>query len=101
MTTHISISRAAIADFCRKWGITELALFGSVLSEEFRPDSDVDVLVSFQQGRTPGFIALHHLEEELSALFGGREVDVVSRKFLNRHIRDQVIASLETLYSAA
>jgi len=83
-------------------GITSsrLALFGSVLRDDFRSDSDVDVLVEFQPGQIPGldFISI---ERELSRLLQGRRVDMVTPKFLNRRIRDHVLTTAEPLYVAA
>jgi uncharacterized protein len=100
VSPHISIDRDAVAAFCRWHHITRLALFGSVLRDDFRPDSDVDVLVEFQPGHVPGldFVAI---ERELSGLLQGRRVDMVTPKFLNPRIRDQVLTSAEPLYVAA
>lgn len=87
-----------VAAFCRRHHIRRLALFGSVLREDFGPDSDVDVLVEFEDAYIPGFLRLHDLAEELGRLFGGRRVDLVTRKALNRRIRDQVLADAQTLH---
>ena len=75
-------------------------MFGSVLRDDFRPDSDIDVLVEFQPGHVPGldFVAI---ERELSGILQGRRVDMVTPKFLNPRIRDQVLTSAEPLYVAA
>jgi predicted nucleotidyltransferase len=83
-------------------GITSrgLALFGSVLRDDFGPDSDVDVLVEFQAGHVPGFNFVS-IEREFSGLLHGRCVDMVTPKFLNPRIRDQVLGSAEPLYVAA
>jgi predicted nucleotidyltransferase len=67
---------------------------------DFRPDSDVDVLVEFAPGHTPG-LALIQMQEELSGLLDGRRVDLVTPRFLNRHIRDQVLSTAQELYAAA
>ena len=100
MSPRISIDRDAISAFCRRHYIARLALFGSVLRDDFRADSDVDVLVEFQPGHVPGldFITI---ERELSQLLQGRRVDMVTPKFLNARIRDQVLTSAEPLYVAA
>jgi predicted nucleotidyltransferase len=100
MSPRISIDRDAISAFCRRYHIARLALFGSVLRDDFRADSDVDVLVEFQPGHVPGldFITI---ERELSQLLQGRRVDMVTPKFLNARIRDQVLTSAEPLYVAA
>jgi uncharacterized protein len=100
MSPRISIDRDALSAFCRRHHVARLALFGSVLRDDFRADSDVDVLVEFQPGYVPGldFITI---ERELSQLFQGRRVDMVTPKFLNARIRDQVLTSAEPLYVAA
>jgi len=92
------ISPKEVADFCRRHHIRKLSLFGSVLSDAFRPDSDVDVLVEFEPKHVPGY-ALIRMQDELSELFGGREVDLVTAKFLNRRIRARVLAEAEVLYA--
>jgi predicted nucleotidyltransferase len=93
----ILVPKEQLAEFCRKNHIRKLALFGSVLREDFRPDSDVDVLVEFEPGHVPGF-GFIRLQEELSELFG-RTVDLVTPKFLNRRIRDEVLRSAEVQYA--
>ena len=98
MASNIAVDRRAIAQFCRQHGIRALSLFGSVLREDFRPDSDVDVLVEFVPGRVPGFIRLYSIEEELSRLLGGRKVDLVTAGFLNRRIKSRVLAEAEVQY---
>ena len=85
----ISIPKDKIAEFCRKYHITKLSLFGSVLGENFGPQSDVDVLVEFEPSHIPG-LALITIQEELSGILGGRKVDLVTPKFLNRRIRRKV-----------
>lgn len=96
---HIDISKEQIAEFSRRHHIRKLSLFGSVLRGDYRPDSDVDVLVEFEPGHGPGFIGLMKMEMELSSLLGGRKVDLVTEKFLNRRIRDQVLANAEIQYA--
>jgi predicted nucleotidyltransferase len=94
----IRLPSPKIAEFCKRHHIRKLALFGSALRQEFRPDSDIDILVEFESGCTPGFIRLHRMEEELSRLVGGRKVDLVTAKFLNPRIRDSVLATAEVQY---
>ena len=92
----IEIPKEKIADFCRKWKIVELSLFGSVLRDDFRPNSDVDLLVSFSSEAEWSLLDHMAMEEELSAIFG-RTVDLVSRRAIERsqnYIRRKVI--LET-----
>jgi predicted nucleotidyltransferase len=100
MSPHISIDRDAVSAFCQRHHITRLALFGSVLRDDFGPDSDVDVLVEFQAGHVPGFNFVS-IEREFSGLLHGRRVDMVTPKFLNLRIRDQVLSSAEPLYVGA
>jgi predicted nucleotidyltransferase len=94
----VAIPSEALAAFCRRRHIRWLAVFGSALTEGLRPDSDVDVLVEFAPGHTPG-LAIVDVEDELSALLGGRKVDLVLREELSRWIRDRVLAEAEVLYA--
>ena len=89
-----------VSAFCRRYHIQRLALFGSVLRDDFTPDSDVDVLVEFQAGHVPG-LDFVSMEREFSRLLQGQRVDMVTPKFLNPRIRDQVLTSAEPLYVAA
>lgn len=100
MSPHISIDREAVTAFCRRHHIARLALFGSVLRDDFRPESDVDVLVEFQPGCVPG-LRFVSIEREFSELLNGRRVDMETPKFLNARIRDHVLQSAESLYVAA
>lgn len=83
MSPRVTIDRGKIADFCRRWKMTELAFFGSVLREDFRPDSDVDVLVTFAPDTKWSLFDHVAMEEELSTLVG-RKVDLVSRQAIER-----------------
>ena len=94
----IDISREQLTAFCRKHHLRKLSLFGSVLRDDFRPDSDVDVLIEFAPGHRVGFIGLHAVEEELSSLFGGHKIDLVSPKYLNRRLRERVLSEAEVQY---
>ncbi|HYO89050.1 MAG TPA: nucleotidyltransferase family protein [Candidatus Limnocylindrales bacterium] len=87
-----------LAALCERWHIRKLALFGSALRGDFRPDSDVDVLVEFEPGHTPDFFALFELETELSALMNGHPVDLVTTPALNRHLRTGVLSSAKVIY---
>jgi predicted nucleotidyltransferase len=95
---RIKVSKKKIADFCRRHHIRRLALFGSFLREDFRPDSDVDVLVEFEPEAQVGFIALGRIQRELSALLQ-RPVDLVPREGLKPKIREAVLSSAEELYA--
>ena len=100
MTLHnIQIGEEQIAAFCRTNGIRRLALFGSVLRADFRPESDVDVLVEFKPGVQVG-LAFIRMQDELSALLG-RSVDLHTPGSLSRYFRNEVLKEAETLYVAA
>jgi uncharacterized protein len=100
MRAHLDLDRDQLAAFCRRHHVRRLALFGSVLRDDFGPDSDVDMLVEFEPDHVPGFIALHGLEEELRQLTAGHPVDMVTTGALNHRIRDRVLASAEVQYAA-
>ena len=100
MVTAIPIDRASLAALCRRHHIRRLSLFGSVLRPDFRPDSDVDVLVEFEPGQVPGFLGLHEIETELLKQLGGRKVDLVTQRSLNRRLRDRVLATAQVEYAA-
>ncbi len=91
------VQAEALRAFCRRHHIRRLALFASVPRGEARPDSDLDVLVEFEPGHVPG-LAFITIQDQLSALFGGRPVDLVTPKFLNPRIRGRVLAESEVLY---
>ncbi|MBI4593949.1 MAG: nucleotidyltransferase family protein [Candidatus Rokubacteria bacterium] len=96
---RIEIPRERIADFCRRHHIRRLAFFGSVLRDDFRPDSDVDVLVEFEPGTRLGF-AFFDIEQELSQIIG-RRVDLRTPQELSKYFRDEVLAEAEEVYVAA
>jgi hypothetical protein len=95
------VDRGKIAEFCRKNHVRRLALFGSVLRDDFRPDSDVDVLVEFEPGHVPGLLRLAGMEHELSELFAGRRVDLRTPADLSRYFRDEVLSTARIQYDAA
>ena len=96
---HIDIPKEKIAEFCRRNHIRRLALFGSVLRDDFCGESDVDVLVEFRTGHVPGFLRLARMERELSSLFGGRRVDMRTPSELSRYFREEVVAAAEVQYA--
>jgi len=98
MLLPVPIDRDKLASFCRRHHIRKLAFYGSVLRDDFGPNSDVDVLVDFEPGCTPGF-GIVDIEEELSSILGGRRVDLASEKYLNPRLRSRVLASAETQYA--
>jgi hypothetical protein len=94
---RIPVPQDQLAEFCRKHHVRKLSLFGSVLRDDFRPESDVDVLVEFEEGHVVGLIRFSGMELELSDLLG-RKVDLLTAGFLSPYFRDEVIAEAETQY---
>lgn len=92
----ISLNKTQLAEFCQRHHIRKLAFFGSVLRDDFTPESDVDVLVEFEPGYTPG-LAFFAMEDELSDLLG-RKVDLNTRGWLSEYFRDEVEAEAEVQY---
>ena len=99
MKSGISISKERIASFCQEHYIRRLAIFGSALRPDFRPDSDIDVLIEFEPEHTPGLFGIARLERELSALFGGRKVDLRTPEDLSRYFRQRVLEEAEVQYA--
>jgi|GEM_PF-544724 len=99
MPVRIHIDRRRLEAFCQRHHIRRLAFFGSVLRDDFGPESDVDVLYEFEQGHEPGW-DIAQIEEELSAIIG-RRVDLVPYKHLNARIRDQVLRQAEVFRGAS
>jgi predicted nucleotidyltransferase len=98
-SAHIPVQGRQLSGFCRRYHVRRLALFGSVLRDDFRPDSDVDVLVAFKPGARIGFLALSRMQRELSELFQ-RSVDLVPMDGLKPIIRDSVLSSAQDVYAA-
>jgi uncharacterized protein len=96
---NIKIPVNEITELCQRSHIIKFALFGSVLREDFTAESDIDVLVEFESGFTPGFLKLFQIQEDLSNLFNHRTIDLVTLKFLNPIIRERVLASMEICYA--
>ena len=99
MGLRVPVDQRAVATFCRRNHIRRLAFFGSVLRDDFRPDSDVDVLVEFEPGHTPGLV-FFSMEAELGRLLG-RKVDLHTPASLSHHFRDQVLSEAESAYVQA
>jgi predicted nucleotidyltransferase len=99
MSLQIEVSREAIAAFCQRNHIRRLALFGSVVREDFGPHSDVDVLVEFEPGHTPG-LAFFAMQDELSDLLG-RKVDLNTPACLSPYFRDEALVEAEMIYESA
>ncbi|HEY3377249.1 MAG TPA: nucleotidyltransferase domain-containing protein [Armatimonadota bacterium] len=99
MSLRITIDQQQIINYCRKHHIQKLSFFGSVLREDFRQDSDVDVLVEFEKGHVPSLLTLMDMQEEFSELIG-RQADFRTPNDLGRYIRERVMASAEVQYAA-
>jgi predicted nucleotidyltransferase len=101
---RLEIDSDRLAAFCEKWGIAELAVFGSVLREDFRPDSDIDFLVTWAPGKTPRFFDMLEMKDQLAQLVG-REVDLAQRQVVekdyNQYRRSAILDSATVLYAAA
>jgi predicted nucleotidyltransferase len=103
MNAHIHIPRSQIDSFCHRWLVSELSLFGSVVREDFGPDSDVDVLIQFQPQARHTLLDMARMEEELRQIFG-RDVDLVERSAIEQsrnHIRrEAILQSAESVHTA-
>ncbi|HWF44935.1 MAG TPA: nucleotidyltransferase family protein [Candidatus Kapabacteria bacterium] len=93
---NLTVDRGRLESLCREYHVKRLAVFGSVLKGHDKPDSDLDLLVEFEAGKTPGF-AYFHLQDELSLLFG-QTVDLNTPAFLSRYFRDEVVRTAQNVY---
>ncbi len=100
MVLALTTDRDGLAGFCRRHSIERLSLFGSVLRGTARPDSDLDILVEFSAGKEPGLIGLAAIQADLSALLGGRRVDLRTPQDLSPHFRGEVLRTAEVQYAA-
>ncbi len=97
MPAQIAVDREKIAELCRRHGIRKLSLFGSALRDDFRPESDVDLLVVWRPEARLGY-HVFRIEEDLARIFDGRKIDLVPEKNLSWRLRDRVLASAQVLY---
>jgi predicted nucleotidyltransferase len=93
------LEQERIAAFCRQHHVRRLAVFGSALREDFGPESDIDVLVEFEPGHTPGLLGIARLERELSFVFGGRKIDLRNPEDLSRYFREDVLKEAQVQYA--
>lgn len=96
----VAIPKEQIADFCQRHYIRKLSLFGSVLRDDFTPESDIDFLVEFEPGKTPGFFNIVSMEMELSELLEGRKIDLRTPNELSIYFRDKVMAEAVVQYES-
>ena len=99
MNNHIILPKEQIADFCRRRHIRRLAIFGSALRSDFNESSDIDILVEFEPKHSPGLFGMARMERELSALLGGRKVDLRTPEDLSRYFRQEVLNEAEVQYA--
>jgi predicted nucleotidyltransferase len=99
LSQNIKVDKNRLSAFCRQRHITRLSLFGSVLRDDFEADSDIDVLVDFEEGHTPGFLGVAQIERELSVLLDNRKVDLRTLQDLSRYFRNEVLADAELQYA--
>ena len=99
MNPQVSIPKDHLAAFCQEHGIKRLAVFGSVLREDFGPESDIDVLAEFEPDRIPGLLGIAGMELELSELFSGRKVDLRTPEDLSHYFRQDVLDTAEVQYA--
>jgi predicted nucleotidyltransferase len=98
LESGLEIPTEKIADICRRYGIQEMAIFGSAARGDMRPDSDVDVMVEFAPGVVHGW-EYFHLEEELAEAFG-RRIDMATKKWLKPHIKQEILREARVVYEA-
>ena len=99
MKANIPIPKEKLAAFCRSHHIRRLAIFGSALRADLSPESDIDLLVEFELEHIPGLLGMAHMERELSALLGGRKVDLRTPEDLSRYFRQRVLEEAEVQYA--
>ena len=102
LQSRLGITPEQLAEFCQRWKVVELALFGSVLRDDFRPDSDIDIMVEFDPAACPTFSTLDRMEAELKIIFN-RDIDLItrqgiasSRNYLRRH---EILSSAQVIYA--
>ena len=96
---HIEVNKEQIQKFCEKYRIRRFAFFGSILRSDFDSKSDIDVLIEFEPDSIPGLFGISRMERELSAILGGRQVDLRTPEDLSRYFRQEVVEKAEVLYA--
>ncbi|MBN2211362.1 MAG: nucleotidyltransferase family protein [Sedimentisphaerales bacterium] len=99
MNSQLNPDREQIGAFCRRHHIRKLSVFGSALRGDFSPESDVDILIEFEANHIPGFFKLAEMADELSPLFAGRKIDLLTPEDISRYFRDKVITQAEVQYA--
>jgi len=96
----VRMNKDDIVSFCKRNGIKKLSIFGSVLRDDFRPDSDIDLLVEFEDGRKVSYFDIFDMEDALSEIFGGRKVDIRTPSDLSRYFREDVMRKAVVQYAS-
>lgn len=97
----IKIKKRELISFCKRNHIKKLSVFGSFARDDFDSESDIDLLVEFERGKTPGFFDLVRMEEQLSGYFNGRRIDLRTAGDLSRYFREKVVSTSEVLYAGS
>lgn len=101
MSERFDVDRQWLASFCARWHVRKLSLFGSVIRPDFDDASDIDVLIEFVEGRSPGFFGIAQMERELSEALQGRQVDIRTPGDLSPYFRDEVLRSARVQYASS
>ena len=99
MGKKLKLPREKLAAFCKRYHIRRLSLFGSALTGDLSPESDIDFLVEFERGYVPTLLKMAQMERELSKLLGGRKVDLRTPEELSRYFREEVLQEAEVQYA--
>jgi predicted nucleotidyltransferase len=99
MNVAADVDPEKLAELCRRYHVRALSVFGSAARNELRPESDIDFLIEFDPAHRPGLVGYYQLEQELSALYGGRRVDLVNPRYLNHRIRERVLAEAQPQFA--
>jgi uncharacterized protein len=94
----VLLDKLRLADFCRRYHIRRLSLFGSAARGDARPASDSDFLIEYEPGHRPGLVALQEIEDGVSELCGGRKIELVNPRYLNPRLRDQILSEARVQY---
>nr|ADC35887.1 DNA polymerase beta subunit [uncultured bacterium 246] len=99
MPARIQPDKQRLNDFCRRYHIRRLAVSGSIVRGDFRPESDVDVLIEFDPDHRPGMVGLQEIEEGLSGFYDGHRIDLLNPKYLNPRLRDRLLRDAEVVFA--
>lgn len=101
MKMRVSYDRMKLHSLCKQRGIKKLAIFGSAVRDDFKDTSDIDILIEFNIGFTPGFLGFVQIMDEISALLGGRKIDLVTYQSIDPRLREEILSEAEVQYDKA